>query len=312
MLFTKWHPIHFSFFSRFAQDILAKKPVVIKGGFREKHSLLRSAGVFLVFLCVLFWILSLETDDPYPDARTLQKDGYVVIRDATKAFALAQLSPDYVFLKYRYVIRGCSLSTFHRDVTSSPYIYKTRHPVYTYIEYTNKESAPLLSVCPGSHRTAPFLYSSPVVLYGKGKTGVLFHCDLVHAGEAQDESTRYVEQYKIAHKDDIPILSHLQNIHTEKNAQCDISRPYGYIRRRISWIFAHIFNHHFTAYLQNRPDTFIGKWAVALYGREFYNKWFRRRFAENWFLWYISINKYTNPYKVFIIQPNSIQSSRNE
>jgi hypothetical protein len=96
---------------------------------------------------------------------------------------------------------------------------------------------------------------------------------LVHAGAINRlGDLRYAEQYKIAHKDDLPSLSHLQNIHMEKDGKCDISPLYEYISRRISWIFSHIANHHFTSYLQTRPDTHIGKMLLSLYGREFYNR----------------------------------------
>lgn len=229
---------------------------------------------FSTIVFLLFWWVSGETDDLRPDIRTLDEDGYVVIRNSTKKLALEQLaeSSKYVFIKYKYIIRGCSLSTFHRDVTSSQYIYNTIHPVYTYIEYTNNTEQPLLSVCPGSHKSTPFLYSSPLTIRGKGHTGILFNCDLVHAGAINPLGTlRYAEQYKVAHIDDLHTLGHLQNIHMEKDGDCDISPYYEYVHRRISWIFSHIANHHFTVYLQTRPDTHIGKMLLSLYGREFYN-----------------------------------------
>jgi len=222
-------------------------------------------------LLLIIWWFSSETYDTFSDERTLDRDGYMVFRTVSRKDIPKHLPPGYVFLNYQYIIRGCSLSTFHRDVTSSPYIHNTIHPVYTYIEYTISD-IPLLTVCPGSHTTTPFLYSSPVIISGKGKTGVLFHCDLVHAGALNPiGEMRYAEQYKIAHIDDLHSLSHLQNIRIEKNGQCDISPTYEYISRRISWGFSHIVNHHFTSYLLTRQDTYIGKLLLWLYGREFYN-----------------------------------------
>jgi hypothetical protein len=243
----------------------------------KRLTLIRPIGFVLLFLLivfVLFWWISGETDDEFPYKRTLDQDGYIVLQNAVKKNVIHNLpdSSNYVYLKYKYIIRGCSLSTFHRDVTSSSYIYKTKHPVYTYIEYTNETREPLLSVCPGSHKSTPFLYSSPLTIWGQGKTGILFHCDLVHAGAINRLGPlRYAEQYKIAHKDDLATLEHLQNIHMEKDGKCDISPWYEYMSRRVSWIFSHIANHHFTSYLQTRPDTHIGKMLLSLYGREFYN-----------------------------------------
>ena len=263
--FHKRHPIHFS---------LLNSPTTLD----IRSRWIRSIVVFVVFLVIaflLFWWISGETDDERPDTRTLDQDGYIVIRESNKQLAISKLpdASNYVYLNYKYIIRGCSLSTFHRDVTSSSYIYQTKHPVYTYIEYTNDTQEPLLSVCPGSHKSTPFLYSSPLTIWGQGHTGILFHCDLVHAGAINRlGSLRYAEQYKIAHKEDLATLGHLQNIHMEKDGQCDISPLYEYMSRRVSWIFSHIANHHFTSYLQTRPDTHIGKMLLSLYGREFYNR----------------------------------------
>ena len=253
----------------------------------NKYILYFLLGLVVAFL--LFWWLSLENNDPYSGVRSLDEDGYVTItyHNASKKNHIAvselhqtilqKLPKGYTFLKYKYIIRGCSLSTFHRDVTSSQYIYDTKYPIYTYIEYTipdnHIEPVPLLTVCPQSHKTTPFVYSSPVVIRGLGNMGVLFHCDLLHAGAInQLGENRYAEQYKIAHVEDLDKLSHLQNIHMEKDGKCDISPFYEYISRRISWIFAHIANHHFTSYLQTRPDTLAGKLLLYLYGREFYNR----------------------------------------
>ena len=247
---------------------------------------IRQGILFFICVFILFWILATETDE-YVDTlkSSLEKDGYIVLPNADITHVLSHLPKGYVFLQYKYTIRGCSLSTFHRDVTSSPYLYNTSHPVYTFILYRN--SGALLSVCPGSHRTTPFLYSSPITIHGKEKdmpVGVLFHCDLVHAGSVyagsvyarsivntNNENTRYVEQYKIAHIDDVSKLQHLQHINTQRTENCNVSYWYEIVTRKCSWIFSHIFNHHFTPYLQNRPDNHMGKMLLSLYGREFYN-----------------------------------------
>lgn len=288
--FKKWHPIYFSLIGTIYRDL--HKNTEAKNSRRcscdswnattgaccefgratlGNWPLYFALSIFVAL--VFFMLISTETTDEYPDKRTLEIDGYRVIRESNHKKVLNELPPNYVFLDYEYIIRGCSLSTFHRDVTSSPYIYGTTYPVYTYIEYANESEAPLLSVCPASHTSTPFLYSAPVIITGKGKTGVLFHCDLVHAGAINTlGKSREAIQYKIAHKTDIPKLAHLQNVRMEKNGSCDISPFYEYASRRMSWMFSHIVNHHFTTYLQDRPDTHVGKMLLSLYGREFYNK----------------------------------------
>jgi hypothetical protein len=233
---------------------------------------------FAVLLLVAILWLSLETPDPNLYKRTLKRDGYVLVSGENPAKdALAHLPPGYVFLNYRYTIDGCSLSTFHRDVTSSAYVYETQHPVYTFIMYRSAApNTPLMSVCPGSHRTTPFLFSSPVVVSASrdSLTCVLFHCDLVHAGALEQyNANRHVEQYKIAHVDDLSKLTHLANIDMKKSCgRPTVSYPYEWASRRASWIFAHVANHHLTPYLQDPPDNAFGKMLVSAYGRDFYNQ----------------------------------------
>ena len=235
------------------------------------------AALFVVLLLVVFLWLSVERPDLDPNTRTLAKDGFVLISGENPAEeALAQLPPGYVFLNYRYTIDGCSLSTFHRDVTSSAYVYETNHPVYTFIVYRSPANTPFMAVCPGSHRTTPFLFSSPVVISSStdSLTCVLFHCDLVHAGALEQyNANRHVEQYKIAHVDDLPKLGHLANIDMNKSCpRPTVSYPYEWASRRASWIFAHVANHHLTPYLQDPPDSAFGRMLVSAYGREFYNQ----------------------------------------
>ena len=188
----------------------------------------------------------------------------MVFRNVSRKDIPKHLPPGYVFINYQYIIRGCShpVHIFTIQYISFIPILSIRYQTYRYWPY----------VLVVSHTTRPFLYSSPVIISGKGKTSVLFHCDLVHAGALNPiGEMRYAEQYKIAHIDDLHSLSHLQNIRIEKNGQCDISPTYEYISRRISWGFSHIVNHHFTSYLLTRQDTFICKLLLWLYGREFYN-----------------------------------------
>ena len=131
--------------------------------------------LLIVFLVLLFFTLESNTGPTY--SPNLNKDGLILMDRPTADQVLEQLPEGYKFLNYRYTIEGCTLSTFHRDVTSSQYIFETKHPVYTFITY--EYDGPALSVCPGSHRTTPFLINRPVVV---NANSVLFNCDVVHAG----------------------------------------------------------------------------------------------------------------------------------
>ena len=91
---------------------------------------------------------------------------------------LKNLPNNYVFIDYIYKIQNGSLSTFHRDVTSSKHIYNTQYPIYTLILY--KYDGDLLSLCPGSYKTYPCTWSSIVNINGKSGTCFLFDSDLLH------------------------------------------------------------------------------------------------------------------------------------
>lgn len=213
--------------------------------------------IFIIFvLIVIFVYLSIEDDYDENYKPTLEKDGFLLMNQSMdKVQVLRELPEGYVFLDYIYTINGCTLSTYHRDVTSSQYVYKTTHPVYTFIEY--EYDGPTLSICPGSHKTVPLLFSTPVNVRTKS---VLFNCDLVHAGCLNiDKKPRYAVQYKIAHVDDLKKLTHLQGIRKEKYDSCDDSVIVDIIYRKLSYLFSYIINHQFTSHLQNRKSSLLCK-----------------------------------------------------
>jgi hypothetical protein len=215
----------------------------------------------LLFLLASLWLAEIESD---PSRARLERDGFEVIRPGE---VLKRLPPGYEFLDYKYTIEGCTLSTFHRDVTSSKHVFKTKHPVYTYIMYDYSD-APLV-VCPGSHKSAPFLWSPPEKV---NSPWVLFDCDLVHAGALNPyHKPRRAVQYKIAHKDDHARLKHLVGINTKKVGKCDETNFFtDFALRKLSLLFSFPINHIFTGHLQNRKSSAL----CRLIGEErcFYNK----------------------------------------
>lgn len=198
---------------------------------------------------------------------TLHDDGFVLMDRPTKQEILSKLPNGYKFLDYKYTIHGCTLSTFHRDVTSSQYVYKTEHPVYTFITY--EYDGPALSVCPGSHATVPMLYSRPVTV---NANSVLFNCDVVHAGSLNlEKKPRKAVQYKLAHEDDVEKLKHLKGIRKDKHGDCTKRNnvTLDVLYRKLSLLFSYVVNHHMTPYLQDRKSNTLCK----LIGEErcFYN-----------------------------------------
>ena len=208
------------------------------------------------------------TENPCTKQLNLQKHGIIKIKNNKNV--LDYLQTDYVFLEYEYVIRGCTLSTFHRDVTSSKYIFNADFPTYTFIKYYNQ--GPHISFCPGSHKTTPFLFASPLTLFGNSGDGYLFDCDLVHSGALNNYGdSRHAVQYKLVHKSDLYKFSHLQNIRASTTNSCNINQSYELFQRYFSLLFAFPVNHIFTPLLQNKPSNTISNFVVSLTGKQFYN-----------------------------------------
>ena len=211
--------------------------------------------IFILYIIIFINVANLyEYNDNYKYDRNIINDGYKVFDNDDKNEILKTLPPNYIYLNYKYEIKGCTISTFHRDVTSSQYIFKTKYPVYTHISYYN--SGPLLSICPKSHITTPYLASSPVIIYGKPKTSILFNCDCIHAGALNNlGNKRYAIQYKICHIEDLEKLKHLIGINKITSGLCDNINPnYNYFLRKFSLYFSYIINHLMTDLLQKKPE----------------------------------------------------------
>jgi hypothetical protein len=228
--------------------------------------------IFIIFVifAVFYCMEDYENADISVKTRTLKKDGFCVLYnpnysihtidypcDELKRDVLKILPPNYVFIDYIYKINNTSLSTFHRDVTSSQHIFNTKFPIYTLILY--QYDGELLSVCPNSHKTYPFVWSKILNIDGKSGTAFLFDCDLLHAGRTNHCKERKVIQYKICHQEDLEKLSSLQNIYVEKTEKC-INNIYSTIQRKLSYFFEMPINYIAYPFMIKRenPNTFIG------------------------------------------------------
>tara|TARA_R110001606_G_C15140912_1_gene624539 strand:+ start:45 stop:731 length:687 start_codon:yes stop_codon:yes gene_type:complete len=223
-------------------------------------------SLLFILVIILYFTYERKYDEKYKP--TLERDGFIFLDSADSKHVLKHLPNGYQFMDYKYTIEGCTLSTFHRDVTSSQYVFKTEHPTYTFIKYEHE--GPALSVCPGSHRTVPLLISQPITVNSKY---VLFNCDVVHAGSLNlKKLPRKAIQYKIIHDNDLTRLKHLNGIHKVKKGDCTKNNHpvLDVMYRKLSILFSYIVNHQLTPYLQSRESNVICK----LFGEErcFYNK----------------------------------------
>jgi hypothetical protein len=238
--------------------------------------------VLLVLLLILYF--SAETDEDVHASirtRTLDRDGFKVLTnpdfDGSSSEiggplfeqALNQLPPGYLFMDYIYEIYDSSLFTFHRDVTSSKHVFKTKHPVYTFIVYISDGC--LISVCPGSHSSYPFVWSRIVNIQGNKGTAFLFDSDLLHAGCVNGCSSRKVLQYKVCHRDDIPLLQSLQGVRMTKKEVCT-DTPRNRLVRKLSYFFEFPINYVFTPFMIKKypSDSFMGQ-LQSMIPIKFYN-----------------------------------------
>jgi hypothetical protein len=201
--------------------------------------------IIIIYICY-YWIEYDEDSIISSKTRILEKDGFCVLIDKEyskinnisignlKNDILNKVPPDYIFLDYIYKIKNTALSTFHRDVTSSQTINNTKYPTYTCILY--KYSGELLSVCPSSNKTYPFVSSNIVNISGEKGTVFLFDSNLLHSGMQNMCRDREVIQWKLCHKDDLLVLKHLQGVRVEKSDDCEITY-YNYCLRKLSYYF---------------------------------------------------------------------------
>ena len=201
----------------------------------------------------------------------IHNDGFTIFRgNVSKKEVLNTLPDGYIFLDYIYKINCSTLTTFHRDITSSQYVFNSKYPIYTYLQYLNKRDGnlPLLSICPGSHLSVPFLWSFPIDIYGEYGDSVLFNSDLVHAGALSDLGVdRYSEQYKVIHIEDQHILDQIKG--TNFITECVESNNSEYnVYRLLSWFFSYPINHLFTNYIGKR-HLYLDIIAEYLFGNTF-------------------------------------------
>lgn len=183
---------------------------------------------------------------------------------------LSKLPPGYKFLDYYYYIKGCSLSTHHRDVTSGQHYFNTTYPTYTAIIY--EYAGNFLSITPNSHKQFPFIWSRSVDIRGEKNTCVLFNSDMLHCGMINDVGkNRKVIQYKIVHEVDLDKLREINNIRVEKDGKCDLNRVNELGLRFMSYHFAWFINSFLTPLLQKHKEDGIGALLQSIVPISFYN-----------------------------------------
>jgi hypothetical protein len=236
---------------------------------------------FIIVYVVYFLIEDNETSYVAMKTRTIEEDGYSVFQCSDHndinnepsehliKITLDKLPEGYEFMDYSYRIKSSGASMFHRDVTSSQNIYDTEHPVYTLILY--KHDGCLLSLCPGSNFTYPFVYSKIVNINGEAGTCILFHSDVLHAGCFNQCAQRNVIQYKIAHRSDFDALTHLDGVNVEETEGSCENNIYNHLLRKCSYFFELPINTIFHPFMQKQQEDGFIKDMQKYSSLRFYN-----------------------------------------
>ena len=230
--------------------------------------------LFLILFIDLYYFF--EYSEPASElfTRSIDKDGFCGFptksREDEQSIALQKLPDNYVFLDYEYTIHTTALSTFHRDVTSSQHLYNCANPVYTLIVY--EYGGDLVSICPASEQTWPFVWSRIVNISGPPGTCILFNSEILHAGQINHCRPRLARQYKLCHREDIKKLQHLQGTRAKKDTEC-VDTSWSRMKRKVSYYFAFPINHLFYPFLMRKwePDTLMGQMQSWLPDHQFYN-----------------------------------------
>lgn len=225
------------------------------------------SAVLIIIIFLIFYFIYYSEENITESPKNIMDKGFMYYQcneklenlnvmqkqNIIKEKVLSNLPKDYVFLDYYYYIKGCSLSTFHRDVTSGQKYLNTKYPTYTVILY--EYTCDFLSLCPNSHNQFPFIYSKPVDISGNLNTVVIFNSDILHAGMINNIGiNRKVLQFKVAHKDDLHFFTEINNVKLEKTTDCKINRQFEHILRFLSLHFSWLINGISYPLLQKKYD----------------------------------------------------------
>lgn len=207
------------------------------------------SGVIIILILIsLYYTIEIPINTKKLINKTnLEKDGFIIWeinidnelnpqqkKKQIEDFVLKRIPKGYMFINYLYYIQGCSLTTFHRDVTSNQQTFNTKYPTYTAVLY--EYDGDFVSICPNSHKHYPFTFSLPININGRKNTLIVFNADMVHAGMInKNGNNRKVLQLKIVHKEDKDKLQHLEHTNIIKSNDIKLNSINEMILRKLSY-----------------------------------------------------------------------------
>jgi hypothetical protein len=168
----------------------------------------------------------------------------LLMHDGLKKIA-TDVSPDYVFQDYIWIIEKSSVHTCHRDNNGDFFNEGQKHPSYTMLIYL-EDMEKCLGIIPESHKDK---YSYFVDLNGnlvnllcqKGDV-IIFNANLIHVGTINSRDDNLRIQLKVTHKDDIEHISYYQNFNKILNKENTLPLYLRNAQRNLSCMFPGISN----------------------------------------------------------------------
>jgi len=124
------------------------------------------------------------------------------------------LGNDYIFQDYIWVIQKSKVHTCHRDNNGDFFNKGQKHPGYTILFYLEPMEK-CLGVIPKSHKDKNDYNTNfgNAVVNLQCNTGdaILFNANLIHVGTFNEKNDYLRVQMKLAHKEDIKVLSYYQD-----------------------------------------------------------------------------------------------------
>ena len=233
--------------------------------------------IFIILIIIILHALFSMSDkiDKQYIQRTLKKDGYKVLKsiiDEKSTEILKQqccignykyakyyimthtnvlhtikqnLGNDYVFQDYIWVIQKSKVHTCHRDNNGDFFNKGQKYPGYTIIFYLESMEK-CLGTIPTSHKdknsyNTNFGNALVNIPCNKGDA-ILFNANLIHVGTFNEKNDYLRLQMKLAHKDDIQVLSYYQNYNKILKIENTIPRAILRFQKNISCMFPAVSN----------------------------------------------------------------------
>jgi hypothetical protein len=155
------------------------------------------------------------------------------------------LGNEYIFQDYIWVIQKSKVHTCHRDNNGDFFNEGQRHPGYTIIFYLESMEK-CLGLIPGSHKNKNAYNTNfgnaAVNLPCSAGDAIIFNANLIHVGAFNKKDNHLRIQMKLAHKEDIKVLSYYQDYNKVLKIDNVLPRSLLQFQKNVSCMFPVVSN----------------------------------------------------------------------